>query len=55
MYELVAHGATGPAAAQHSFIAIQPLFTDLAMTRFDGKQHPLPLAAGFPDTHGTAV
>lgn len=53
--EFVAHRTTGPAATEHRLIAVQSLFANLAITRLDRKQHRLPIATGFPDTHGQAV
>lgn len=55
MHELVAHGATGPAPAEHGFIPIQPLLADFTIAGLDGEQHRLPVSARFPDAHGTAV
>ncbi|ALA57015.1 hypothetical protein NITMOv2_0579 [Nitrospira moscoviensis] len=52
MDEFVAHGAAGPAAAEHRLVPIQSLLADLAMARLDGEQHRLPVAAGLSDAHG---
>ena len=55
MHEFVAHGATGPTTAEHRLVAIEPLFADFAKSGFDGKQHGLPVTAGFSDAHSTGV
>jgi hypothetical protein len=52
MDEFVADSAPGPAAAEHGFIAIQPLLADFALSRLNREQHRLPLTAGFSDAHG---
>jgi len=55
MDELVADGATGPAAAEHGLIAIQSLLADLAISRLNREHHRLPITTGFSDTHSAGV
>ena len=51
MNKLVTDGASGPAASEHGLIAVQPLLTDFAMSRFNREQHRLPITTGSSDAH----
>ena len=53
--EFIAHRAAGPPAAEQRRIPIEALFTHLAMSRLDPKEHRLPFAARFSDAHGKGV
>jgi hypothetical protein len=55
MDKLVAHRATGPAATEHCFVAIQPLLADFAISRLDREEHRFPITTGFSNTHSGGV
>ena len=55
MDEFIADRAAGPAAAEQRRIPIEALLTDFAVPRLDPKEHRLPFAARFSDTHREGV
>ena len=55
VHKLIAHRATRPPAAEHRFVAVEALLTDLTVPWFDPQQHGCPLTGSFSNTHGTGV
>jgi len=51
MDELVAQGATRPAAGEHRLVAVEPFLADLAKSGFNPQQHRLPFPAASSNTH----
>ncbi len=47
MDELLAQGATRPAAAEKRLIAVEPFLADLAVPGLNPQQHRLPVPAAF--------
>jgi hypothetical protein len=51
MDELVAQGATRPAAAEKRFVAVESFLADLAVPGLNSQQHRLPVPTASSDTH----
>lgn len=51
MDELLAQGATRPAAAEKRLVAVEPFLADLAVPGLNPQQHRLPVPTALSDTH----
>ncbi|HSL03808.1 MAG TPA: hypothetical protein VK901_09760 [Nitrospiraceae bacterium] len=49
--EILAQGATRPAAAEKRLVAVELFLTDLAVPGFNPQQHRLPCPGGVSNTH----
>ena len=53
MDELLAQGATRPAAAEKRLVAVEPFLADLAVPGLNPQQHRLPVPTALSDTHAS--